>query len=75
MKTHKYLLCTALFGILFLPALAMGQQLGLRYSGKSWDCIALSGDCASLTISFPKPPLFSSSVGKVVSIFLKRIRC
>lgn len=44
MKTHKYLLCAALFGMLFLPAPAMGQQLGLRYSGKSWDCIALSGD-------------------------------
>jgi hypothetical protein len=44
MRPPKLTICTVLLAALLLPAAAFGTQLGLRYSGKSWDCIALSGD-------------------------------
>lgn len=56
MKTHKLTIYSALLAALLLPTVAFGQQLGMRYSGSSWDCIPLSGDdCFLLPFRDSKP--------------------
>lgn len=43
MKKHHALRNGILALLLMTVASSFGQQLGMRYSGKSWDCIPLSG--------------------------------
>lgn len=56
MQKSTIMIRIALLAALLLPGVALGQQLGMRYSGKSWDCIALSGDdCFLLPFRDSKP--------------------